>query len=1125
VCDDGNVLSGDGCSGNCLSDETCGNGYLDPPAPMFAFPGEQCDDGNNMNGDGCQGNCKVPFCGDGITDANLFEECDDGVGNSDTKDACRTTCRRPRCGDNVKDTGENCDNGNTTSGDGCSADCLSDETCGNGYVDPAANEACDPAAPQPGACRLDCTIPGCGDGVLDVANGEGCDDGVLNSNAADAACRLNCQPRRCGDGIQDAGEVCDDGDIIGGDGCSADCKSDETCGNGYVDIAADEACDPAAPNPGACRADCTIPGCGDDILDLANGEACDNGIFNSNDPDAGCRLNCQPKRCGDNIDDTGEVCDDGNIVGNDGCSADCLSDEVCGNGYVDVATGEACDPGAPNAGTCRADCTIPRCGDGIVDANNGEGCDDGDGVNSEDPDASCRTNCQPRRCGDGVVDPGDGEVCDDSNVLPGDGCRGDCRSDETCGNGELDTVMGEQCDDQNPRGLGQDGCSSTCQVEIPLWTNITPSPPDGCNDCSAAFDSAHHQMIVFGGFAGVINQPLDSTRIWDGSGWSVPRVIGPSARGGYAVAYDSARDRVVMFGGGADAFTGKNETWEWDGSTWTLKSPTTKPPARTMTRAVYDSVRGKIVLFGGYNGAVLNDLWEYDGSNWTKITATSPPTARQRHAMAFDAAHGTIIVTGGWDATNTNLADTWVYDPTTTTWTQSASAVSARHDANMAYDSVRQRVVLFGGHLGSVTAFNDTYEWDGTSWTAKSPTTKPTGRADHAMTYDTNRQRIVLYAGRVSQNGSVLTDVWEWDGTNWAERVPKMSPDARSNAAMAYDAARGRLVMFGGEDTAGTTFSDTWEFDGKYWTKMSPATVPAGRTLHTMTYDATRKQIVMFGGVHFCCTPQLDELWTWDGTNWTQIPKAGAWPSARYGAALVSDDARGDLILYGGFDSNNTYTTTTWKWNGSVWTQLFPATTPQGMTGHGTYDAARQRIIVQGGIGAATIFTYEWTGTNWQFVSSNTPSAVDGAFAYNPARGSSLYFGGTLNNADIDETWEWNGGFWNQLLPPVAPTGREASAIAYDALHGEIVMFGGVPTNDETWAFAFSSTGSPPEACIDAAEDSDGDGLAGCADPDCWARCTPFCPPRTSCSDLQPQCGDDTCSAVEDAAICPDDCP
>ena len=52
----------------------------------------------------------------------------------------------------------------------------------------------------------------------------------------------------------------------------------------------------------------------------------------------------------------------------------------------------------------------------------------------------------------------------------------------------------------------------------------------------------------------------------------------------------------------------------------------------------------------------------------------------------------------------------------------------------------------------------------------------------------------------------------------------------------------------------------------------------------------------------------------------------------------------------------------------------------------------------------------------------------------------------------------------------------------------------------------------------------DGDELAGCDDPDCWGRCAPRCPPGTSCAPTAPQCGDGTCSSIEDYLVCPEDC-
>ena len=85
-----------------------------------------------------------------------------------------------------------------------------------------------------------CVQAGCGG----VADGDGC----VAPNIVDGRClHAVCIPRGCGDAIVDPlavpPEVCDDGNIVSGDGCSADCLSNETCGNGRVDIVTGEECD------------------------------------------------------------------------------------------------------------------------------------------------------------------------------------------------------------------------------------------------------------------------------------------------------------------------------------------------------------------------------------------------------------------------------------------------------------------------------------------------------------------------------------------------------------------------------------------------------------------------------------------------------------------------------------------------------------------------------------------------------------------------------------------------------------------------------------------------------------------------------------------------------------------
>jgi cysteine-rich repeat protein len=69
------------------------------------------------------------------------------------------------------------------------------------------------------------------------------------------------------------------------------------------------------------------PFCGNARIDP--GEACDEGVMNTDAPNAACRPNCQPGRCGDAILDTPlEQCDDGNTFANDGCSPSCLPERT-----------------------------------------------------------------------------------------------------------------------------------------------------------------------------------------------------------------------------------------------------------------------------------------------------------------------------------------------------------------------------------------------------------------------------------------------------------------------------------------------------------------------------------------------------------------------------------------------------------------------------------------------------------------------------------------------------------------------------------------------------------------------------------------------------------------------------
>ena len=122
----------------------------------------------------------------------------------------------------------------------------------------------------------------------------------------------------------------------------------------------------------------------------------------------------------------------------------------------------------------------------------------------------------------------------------------------------------------------------------------------------------------------------------------------------------------------------------------------------------------------------------------------------------------------------------------------------------MAYDSLRRVTVLFGGGCcrpgQSCFDCNDTWEWDGTDWTEHSPASMPSPRERFGLAYDEERGVTVLFGGSTFDVFPTVYcgDTWEWDGANWIERQPSVSPSFRHGHAMAFDTVKGQVLLFGG---------------------------------------------------------------------------------------------------------------------------------------------------------------------------------------------------------------------------------------------------------------------------------------------------------------------------------------
>ncbi len=531
----------------------------------------------------------------------------------------------------------------------------------------------------------------------------------------------------------------------------------------------------------------------------------------------------------------------------------------------------------------------------------------------------------------------------------------------------------------------------------------------------------------------------------------------PTRTGRHSMATDWARGRVVAYGG-----VGLTDPWEWNGSRWLPTAPLTQrpPPLRGFGMA-YDAARGRTVIFGGFgSGEEINGrTWEWDGARWFDVTPPSGnPPPRALFDMAYDSRRGRVVLFGGIpDVDAAYLTDVWEWDGSA--WHEAkptGPSPRGRLDHVLAYDAARERTVLYGGW--SFGPIRDTWEWDGARWAERTSDRTldpaPERRSRAAMAYDARRQVVVLFGGLGEQN-ALLSDTWEWDGSLWSKAsTATPTPEERFDASLAYDPSLGGVILFGGTGI-NDYLADTWIWDGHAWSRLDvpPDQAPPKRAATALWTDPDTDELFIFGGhgsrANFDLGEPRRDAWSFDGRTWSP-QDLGPGPSARGYAAHALDPATGTPFLFGGLDSEGSVLNDVWRLEGAAWTALTVDPGPPALDRPAAaYDEARGRVVLFGGWdGSRSRYsreTWEWDGAAWDRVSLAGPPARNvHAMAYDAARERVVLFGGFGSSGRHGDTWEWNGEFWTDVTPAgPSPFPRNSHSMAYDPRRRATVLFGG----------------------------------------------------------------------------------
>lgn len=300
-------------------------------------------------------------------------------------------------------------------------------------------------------------------------------------------------------------------------------------------------------------------------------------------------------------------------------------------------------------------------------------------------------------------------------------------------------------------------------------------------------------------------------------------------------------------------------------------------------------------------------------------------------------------------------------------------------------------------------------------------------------------------------------------GMQWNQLTTNTPPSARAGAAMAYDAADGYVVLFGGESSSGGNvyyLGDTWTYVGGVWTNItsSLSQSPSPRYGALMTYDAADQELVLLGGYTVTSgTNFVNDTWTFSHGAWsrsTQFP-VGIWMDAE-----LTYDATNGYVLFAGITLSTPQNYgQTWSFRDGDW-KLLSDSDPGLQWDPLTFDSADSYVLQLGGNNSYV--TYSWNKT-WNNVGASDEPPLNGwqPIVDDPPLNVVLFPEMTDWNSHqygMFLTWTYAGATWTNITSSIAtpPPMRQGASLAFDGADNYVLLFGGATSStyfDDSWTF------------------------------------------------------------------------